>query len=228
VPDQVLSYLEMCQREGTSLQRGMNFRLRGGHSVILMSLRPGAPYRDELAENGTVLLYEGHDAPRTGGTQDPKQVDQPAAFPSGALTQNGKFFAAATAAQSGAAPPDRVRVYEKLRDGVWVYNGLFDLVGAAVEHDGQRQVFVFRLHLTEQDDTGDLSARTVEPRRIIPTHVKVEVYKRDAGRCVVCGSATDLHFDHILPYSKGGSSDTAANVQLLCASHNLAKSDHLI
>ena len=218
----------MCQREGTSLQRGMNFRLRGGHSVILMSLRPGAPYRDELAENGTVLRYEGHDAPRTGSTQDPKQVDQPGTFPSGAPTQNGKFFAAATATERGVAAPERVRVYEKLRDGVWVYNGLFHLVGATVEHDGRRRVFVFRLHLADQGDTGDLSARAVEPRRIIPTHVKVEVYKRDGGRCVVCGSATDLHFDHVLPYSRGGSSNTAANVQLLCAGHNLAKSDHLI
>ena len=31
-------------RGGVNLQQGMNFRLRGGHSVILMSLREDAPY----------------------------------------------------------------------------------------------------------------------------------------------------------------------------------------
>jgi hypothetical protein len=36
----VISYFEMCQREGSSLQRGMNFRLHGRHSVILMSIHP--------------------------------------------------------------------------------------------------------------------------------------------------------------------------------------------
>lgn len=45
----VISYIEMCQKEGTSLQRGMNFRLKGRHSVILMSVRPNSPYRDEVA-----------------------------------------------------------------------------------------------------------------------------------------------------------------------------------
>jgi hypothetical protein len=33
--NEILSYFEMCQREGTSLQRGMNFRQYGGHSVVL-------------------------------------------------------------------------------------------------------------------------------------------------------------------------------------------------
>ena len=28
----IISYFDMCQMEGTSLQRGMNFRLRGRHS----------------------------------------------------------------------------------------------------------------------------------------------------------------------------------------------------
>ena len=53
----------MCQKEGTSLQRGMNFRLKGHHSVILMSVRPNSPYRDEVQDDGVVLIYEGHDEP---------------------------------------------------------------------------------------------------------------------------------------------------------------------
>jgi len=230
VSDRVLTYTEMCLREQSSLQRGMNFRLRGAHSVVLMSVRVGAPYQDRISDDGTVLLYEGHDRPRTAGGADPKLIDQPGAFASGTLTENGKFYAAAKRTHAGLAPPDRVRVYEKLRAGVWVYNGLFHLVNASIQHDGQRNVYMFELHLAEdeQDDMSDLPQHATEPRRIIPTAVKVEVYRRDGGRCVMCGSTVNLHFDHVLPYAKGGSSDTPANVQLLCAHHNLAKSDRLV
>jgi 5-methylcytosine-specific restriction endonuclease McrA len=44
---------------------------------------------------------------------------------------------------------------------------------------------------------------------------------------VVCGATDELHFDHIVPYSKGGSSLVADNVQLLCARHNLEKRDKI-
>jgi hypothetical protein len=41
--------------------------------------------------------------------------------------------------------------------------------------------------------------------------------------------ATDeLHFDHDLPWSKGGTSLTEENVQLLCARHNLQKHDRIL
>ncbi len=64
--------------------------------------------------------------------------------------------------------------------------------------------------------------------RLIPTPVKVEVWRRDGGKCVQCGSPRNLHFDHDIPFSKGGSSLTAANVRLLCAKHNLEKSDKIL
>jgi len=64
--------------------------------------------------------------------------------------------------------------------------------------------------------------------RIIPTHVKVEVWKRDGGKCVKCESTTNLHYDHDIPYSKGGSSIVAENVRLLCVKHNLEKSDKIM
>ena len=60
--------------------------------------------------------------------------------------------------------------------------------------------------------------------RLIPTAVKLEVWKRDKGKCTECGAKDNLHFDHIFPFSKGGTSLLAQNVQLLCARHNLAKS----
>ncbi len=64
--------------------------------------------------------------------------------------------------------------------------------------------------------------------RLIPTTVKVEVWRRDHGMCVMCGSTTNLHYDHEIPFSKGGSSIVAENVRLLCAKHNLSKSDKIM
>lgn len=54
-----------------------------------------------------------------------------------------------------------------------------------------------------------------------------EVYKRDRGRCVKCSSNQNLHFDHVLPYSLGGTSKDASNIRLLCARHNLEKGSKL-
>ncbi len=226
--DNVISYIEMCRREGVSLQAGMNFGLGGNHSVILMSLRPNAPYRDRIEDGGTTLIYEGHDHPRTAATPNPKVVDQPETHPSGALTQNGKFHRAAQDFKLARRPPERVRVYEKIRTGIWADNGVFHLIDSWVERDEHRRVFKFRLAAVEGEE--DL-ARPVRPdaqrRRLIPTSVKLEVWKRDSGRCAICGADDELHFDHILPFSKGGTSLTAANVQLLCARHNLAKHDRI-
>jgi 5-methylcytosine-specific restriction endonuclease McrA len=64
--------------------------------------------------------------------------------------------------------------------------------------------------------------------RLIPTAVKLEVWARDKGQCVLCGSKENLHFDHDLPFSKGGTSLTADNVRILCMRHNLKKSNKLL
>src|SRR4029078_4208515 len=95
--DDVLPYIEMCQREGASLQAGMNFGLGGTHSVILMSVQSNAPYRDRWEDGGTTLIYEGHDKPKSPACPNPKLVDQQLVTHTGKPTQNGKFFAAARA-----------------------------------------------------------------------------------------------------------------------------------
>lgn len=218
----------MCQRERASLQRGMNFGLGDNHSVILMSIRPNAPYQDRIEEEGTVLIYEGHDQPKTAGVADPKSIDQPGNLPSGRPTENGKFTQAAHTYKSGSRPPERVRVYEKIKDGIWSYNGVFHLVDAWVQSDGKRNVYRFRLVAVEGDEDFTLPASSnIERRRIIPTNIKLFVWQRDKGRCVECGATDELHFDHILPFSRGGTSLTEQNVQLLCARHNLAKSANI-
>lgn len=88
-----------------------------------MSVRPNSPYRDEVQEDGAVLLYEGHDEPKHKGTSDPKSLDQPERQPSGALTENGKFHQAAQRYKSGQKGPDIVQVYEKIKPGIWTDNG---------------------------------------------------------------------------------------------------------
>jgi hypothetical protein len=228
VSDNIISYIEMCRREGASLQQGMNFGLGGNHSVILMSVRPNAPYRDRLEDSGTTLIYEGHDMPKATSYPNPKVVDQPLAYPSGGPTQNGKFHAAAQAARQGSRLPERVRVYEKIKPGIWSYNGVFHLVDSWLERDEFRVVCKFKLVAVEGEEDFAQPARVnAERRRLIPTSVKLEVWKRDGGKCSLCGATDELHFDHIVPFAKGGTSMTAANVQLLCARHNLAKGDRI-
>ena len=218
----------MCRRERTSLQQGMNFGLGGNHSVILMSVRANAPYRDRLEDAGTTLVYEGHDMPKGASFPNPKAVDQPLKYPSGGPTQNGKFHAAAQDTKIGQRLPERVRVYEKLRPGIWSYNGVFHLVDSWTERDECRTVCKFKLIAVEGEEDFEQPVHlNAERRRLIPTHVKLEVWQRDAGKCFMCGAVDELHFDHILPFAKGGTSMTAANVQLLCARHNLAKSDRI-
>jgi hypothetical protein len=228
-PGDVISYIEMCQIEGTSLQRGMNFHLAGRASVILMSIRRGAPYADRVEDNGRTLIYEGHDVPRSKGQINPKTVDQPEFFPSGRPTQNGLFLNAARRAAQGGTSAELVRVYEKIHNGVWVFDGIFELVDGWVETVEGRKVFKFKLRLVESVATSESSSEEELPHnRLIPAAVKLEVWKRDKGKCVLCGSRENLHFDHIIPFSLGGSSLLAKNVQLLCAKHNLQKHDKIL
>lgn len=72
----VIKHAGMSLEEGMMLQRSMNFRSgTRRHSVILMSVRLGAPYADRVEDEGRTLIYEGHDIPRKANTPNPKLVD---------------------------------------------------------------------------------------------------------------------------------------------------------
>ncbi|UCD62999.1 MAG: HNH endonuclease [Candidatus Zixiibacteriota bacterium] len=224
--DDILTYREMCDREQVqTLQRGMNFRLNPAYSVILMSQRRNAPYNDTILADGLTILYEGHDIPKTGDVSDPKKHDQALYSKTGKLTQNGKFAEAVKRHRAGGLP-EKVRAYEKLFNGVWSFRGTFELIDYEYILQSGRQVFKYQLKLADDQDMGDCQALK-DRTRVIPTEIKKQVWKRDAGRCVICGAEDELHFDHDIPYSKGGSSITADNVRILCARHNIAKSNKI-
>ncbi len=60
------------------------------------------------------------------------------------------------------------------------------------------------------------------PSRYVPQSVKIAVATRDMGRCRHCGSTSNLAYDHITPYSRGGTS-VVDNIQLLCQRCNSRK-----
>ncbi|MGD9873905.1 MAG: HNH endonuclease [Kiritimatiellia bacterium] len=226
-PGSVVNWHDICKVERVS-QQGMNFHIGGNYSVILMSVRKGAPYADRVENDGSILIYEGHNKKRGPKCKFPERVEQPLKNPNGTLTQNGKFFEAAMRHKIHGLKPELVRVYEKVIPGVWVYNGLFKLKDAWLEKAGRRNVCKFRLEITEEDlEQVHRIQPVLDHTRMIPTKVKQEVWARDGGKCRRCGSTENLHFDHILPFSKGGTSLLAENIQLLCAKHNLQKRDNI-
>jgi hypothetical protein len=222
----VISYNELVLNEGgTHIQKGMNFGIKPGYSIVLMSTEKNAPYNDNLLEDG-VIEYEGHDAPKSQ-KYDKKKVDQPIANESGTLTENGKFLQAAQNYKEGSREPAAIKVYRKIRKGVWVDMGLYDLVDTFEKFDGARKVQKFLLRPNFDSDPSEQGNIDLVHNRDIPGDVMREVFARDKGRCQQCGSSDNLHFDHIIPFSKGGSSKVVANIQLLCARHNLSKGSRL-
>jgi len=224
--DDIISYAELVAAEKANLQKGMNFKINPNYSIFLMSIRKGAPYADEFDSTTNALIYEGHDAP-INECNDPKGTDQPFHNKHGNINENGKFYIAAHAFRQGLiSEAHKIKVYEKLRAGIWCYKGYFNLVDAKIINTGERNVFKFYLQPTEikkfKKEYYNIHTR------LIPTEVKLEVWKRDKGRCVICNSTENLHYDHDLPFSKGGTGLTAKNVRILCMKHNLQKSGKIM
>ena len=76
--------------------------------------------------------------------------------------------------------------------------------------------------LTNVDDFEEEKVK----RPSIPQNIKDKVWNRDGGKCVQCGSNENIEFDHIIPFSKGGSS-TYRNLQILCQKCNRSKSSKI-
>jgi len=60
----------------------------------------------------------------------------------------------------------------------------------------------------------------------IPEIIRIEVWRRDGGKCSRCGNRENLEFDHIVPISRGGS-NTTRNIELLCEKCNRSKHNNV-
>jgi TPR repeat protein len=99
-------------------------------------------------------------------------------------------------------------------------DGLTQMMTPSQIEEGQRLTSIEALKI--QNPTGHMLQER-HARAAIPSSVRQEVWRRDGGVCVKCGSRRNLEYDHIVPVSKGGS-NTARNIELLCETCNRSKS----
>jgi hypothetical protein len=100
--------------------------------------------------------------------------------------------------------------------GFFIVVGVFILYAIMIKDDDPVIEFV------EEEIEEEIEEPKKRSRRI-SQRVKDQVWRRDEGKCVECGSNENLEFDHIIPHSKGGA-NTYRNIQLLCEQCNRSKS----
>jgi 5-methylcytosine-specific restriction endonuclease McrA len=100
----------------------------------------------------------------------------------------------------------------------WEDDGLEarDVLALVRDRQRRRQRTLERAHAAL---AGEAAPRRREP---IPREVRLAVWERDGGRCVDCGSAFDVQYDHVIPLALGGS-NSVENLQILCAPCNQRK-----
>lgn len=110
---------------------------------------------------------------------------------------------------------------------------------AKIERENQREKESIKQKILEKQRRRDLEKAVTQEliddgilfpetkrREPIPREIVDALWNRDRGMCVYCGSKENIHIDHIIPFSKGGSNDIA-NLQLLCQKCNLEKSNKI-
>lgn len=122
-----------------------------------------------------------------------------------------------------------------------LFRNRFFLTERKIRTSSEQEEVVLRAKKVVFDEEGEITSlksfvsnidaaveyqKTGIKRESISDDVKLLVWSRDSGVCARCGSAEKIHFDHILPVAKGGS-NTSENIQLLCQSCNLRKSDKI-
>ena len=120
-----------------------------------------------------------------------------------------------------------------IKSDVWLYqDGVYSVTGNYT--DAERKLLIL--------DSADLERQKFErlalkfskeqnehvkyERTRISENVRIEVWRRDQGRCASCSSRENLEYDHIVPVSRGGS-NTARNVELLCETCNRSKGNRI-
>ncbi|MBC7875800.1 MAG: HNH endonuclease [Anaerolineales bacterium] len=116
----------------------------------------------------------------------------------------------------------------------WVFNGyIYEVKGFYSDNeirllildDFDKERRYFEKLKIKFEETQEVNPSNERPR--IPENVRIEVWRRDSGKCARCGSREKLEYDHIVPISKGGS-NTARNIELLCEKHNRSKSNNVV
>ena len=111
------------------------------------------------------------------------------------------------------------------------YNGTIyhkDLVAGICEN-GERKVF----GIASADKQPNTPEEKAQNSRNPSPRLRFQVLARDKFTCRFCGASpakdtsVNLHVDHIVPWSKGGKT-TLSNLQTLCSTCNLGKSDIII
>lgn len=110
----------------------------------------------------------------------------------------------------------------------WIFKGYLYKVNGQYSIE-QQLLLVMEAYDQEQTRWDRLKQKYTNPNRpsqngrpSIPEEVRIEVWRRDGGKCVRCGSRENLEYDHIIPVSKGGS-NTVRNIELLCGKCNREK-----
>lgn len=104
---------------------------------------------------------------------------------------------------------------------------ILDKENERIEKEKMRQLKnQVRKELIEEGILAGLNQSNFNGREKIPQDVLDSVWNRDGGKCVICGSQEKIEFDHILPFSKGGT-NTYRNIQILCEKCNRAKSNKI-
>jgi hypothetical protein len=133
---------------------------------------------------------------------------------------------------SGESVPTQIFM-SKSESRYWLFKRIvYEVVGSYTkdemqllvldEFDKERRLFE---RLKNRYEDGGEKGTHERPR--IPENVRIEVWRRDGGKCARCGSRERLEYDHIVPISRGGS-NTARNIELLCESCNRAKSNNIV
>jgi 5-methylcytosine-specific restriction endonuclease McrA len=82
---------------------------------------------------------------------------------------------------------------------------------------------------------GEKTPHKERASRHIPKKIRREVRERDGNRCVYvdattgkrCDCERGLQYDHIVPFARGGASNTSQNMRLLCPTHNRLAAEHV-
>ena len=117
-------------------------------------------------------------------------------------------------------------------DGPWACRGIaVEVKGASqlsleevrvrIKHAVLSRDKAFERMRREIEAFENIDQADIARRERISDSVRLFVWQRDQGKCIRCGSAEKLEFDHIIPVIKGGS-NTERNVQL-CEQCNRVK-----